>query len=75
MVSTATVEYKAEGSPEITLSFVLTGVDVDDIHRKLALKKEELDERYNVDPQKTVLIWRTSTSRSRSRATNHRRQS
>ena len=60
MVATATVTYKAEGSPDTILSFNLTGADADDIHRKLASKKKELDERFNVDSQKTVLIWTVS---------------
>jgi hypothetical protein len=60
MVATATVTYKAEGSPDTILSFNLTGVDADDIHRKLASKKRELDERFSIDSHKTVLIWTVS---------------
>lgn len=57
MVAIATVTYKAEGSPDTILSFNLTGADADDIHRKLASKKRDLDKRFNVDSEKTVLIW------------------
>ncbi len=62
---TATVTYKAEGPPDTTLSFELAGANINDIHRKLALKKKELDEKFNVDPLKTVLIWTISSSKSR----------
>ena len=57
MISTVTVTYKTGGSPATPLFFELTGKNVDDIYRKLALKKKELDENFNNDPQITVLIW------------------
>ena len=34
MVATATVTYKAEGSPDTILSFNLTGADADDIQHQ-----------------------------------------
>jgi hypothetical protein len=56
MVATATVTYNAEGSPDTILSFNLTGTDADDIHRKLASKKRDLDKRFNVDSENGI-IW------------------
>ena len=56
MTVTATVTYNAQGSPDTALTFDLIGADVNDIHRKLPLKKKELDEKFNVDPQKVPLI-------------------
>ena len=55
MTATATVTYSAQGSPDTTLTFDLIGADVNDIHRKLPLKKKELDEKFNVDPHKSSI--------------------
>jgi hypothetical protein len=55
MTVTATVTYNAQGSPDTTLTFDLIGTDMNDIHRKLPLKKKELDEKFNVDPQKSSI--------------------
>lgn len=55
MTVTATVTYNAQGSPDTTLTFDFIGTDMNDIHRKLPLKKKELDEKFNVDPQKSSI--------------------
>ena len=55
MTATATVTYRAQGSPDTSLTFDLIGADVNDIHRKLPLKKKELDEKFNVDPHKSSI--------------------
>ncbi|HEY9387095.1 MAG TPA: hypothetical protein VIP70_08640 [Nitrososphaeraceae archaeon] len=56
MPATATVTYSAQGSPDTILIFDLIGADVNYIHRELPLKKNELDEKFNVDLRKVPLI-------------------
>jgi hypothetical protein len=56
MTVTATVTYNAQGSPDTALTFDLIGADMNDIHRKLPLKKKELDENLMLTLRKVLLI-------------------
>jgi hypothetical protein len=56
MPATTTVTYSAQGSPDTILIFDLIGSDVNYIHRGLSLKKNELDEKFNVGLRKVPLI-------------------
>jgi hypothetical protein len=53
MTATATITYTAEGSPDSSMTFILTGRDIEEIQNKLRIKKNELDEQFEMDPQKS----------------------
>ncbi|MFL6399911.1 MAG: hypothetical protein ACJ72J_10085 [Nitrososphaeraceae archaeon] len=53
MTTTVKVTYTAQGSPDTIMRFDLTVIDIESIKKELALKKKELDSKFNVDPQKS----------------------
>ncbi|MFL6432462.1 MAG: hypothetical protein ACJ71O_01850 [Nitrososphaeraceae archaeon] len=53
MTTTVKVTYTAQGSPDTIMTFDLTVIDIESIKKELALKKKELDLKFNVDPQKS----------------------
>ena len=53
MTTTVTVRYSAEGSPNTVMTFDLTGMNIESIRKELPLKKNELDAKFGVDPQKS----------------------
>jgi hypothetical protein len=53
MTITVKVTYAAQGSPDTIMTFDLTVIDIESIKKELALKKKELDSKFNVDPQKS----------------------
>ena len=53
MTATAKVTYSAQGFPDTEMTFDLTGIDIEDLQKKLPLKKKELDTEFNVDPKKS----------------------
>ncbi|MFL6327850.1 MAG: hypothetical protein ACJ71K_06805 [Nitrososphaeraceae archaeon] len=53
MTTTVKVTYTAQGSPDTIMTFDLTVIDIESIKKELALKKKELDSKFNVDPQKS----------------------
>ena len=52
MTTTVTITYSAEGSPNTVMTFDLTGMNIESIRKELSLKKNELDAKFGVDPQK-----------------------
>jgi hypothetical protein len=55
MTTTVTVTYTAEGSPNTVMTFALTGMNIESIRKELPLKKNELDAKFGVDPQKSSI--------------------
>jgi hypothetical protein len=55
MTTTVKVTYTTQGSPDTVMTFDLTGVDIESIREELPLKKQELDSKFNVDPQKSSI--------------------
>jgi hypothetical protein len=55
MTTTVKVTYTAEGTPDTVMTFDLTGIDIESIKKELPLKKKELDSKFNVDPQKSII--------------------
>jgi hypothetical protein len=53
MTTTGKVTYTTQGSPDTIMTFDLTVIDIESIKKELALKKKELDSKFNVDPQKS----------------------
>jgi hypothetical protein len=53
MTTTVKVTYTTQGSPDTIMTFDLTVIDIESIKKELALKKKELDSKFNVDPQKS----------------------
>jgi len=45
----------AQGSPDTIMTFELTGIDIESIKKELPLKKKELDSKFNVDPQESII--------------------
>jgi hypothetical protein len=55
MTITVKVTYTAQGSPDTVMTFDLTGIDIESIKKELPLKKNELDSKFNIDPQKSSI--------------------
>ena len=55
MTTTVKVTYTAQGSPDTVMTFDFTGIDIESIKKELPLKKEELDSKFNVDPQESII--------------------
>ena len=62
LTTTVKVTYTVQAFPDTIMTFDLTGIDIESIKKELPQKNNELDSKFNVDPQKSSIRMDDDTS-------------